>query len=105
MTDSLAAFSAPVRAWFERSFGQPTPPQAAGWPAIQRGDHTLILAPTGSGKTLAAFLWGIDEIFRQESGGRGQGLQRWFSAIRNPQSAIRFRRPPPLHLPTQSSKQ
>ena len=42
----------------------PTAPQTAGWPAIQRGDHTLILAPTGSGKTLAAFLWGIDEIYR-----------------------------------------
>ena len=59
-------------AWFEQTFGAPTPPQAAGWPAIQRGDHTLILAPTGSGKTLAAFLWGIDEIFRQESVGRSQ---------------------------------
>ena len=34
---------------------QPTLPQAKGWPTIQQGDHTLILAPTGLGKTLAAF--------------------------------------------------
>ena len=38
-----------------------------GWPAIQRGEHTLILSPTGSGKTLAAFLWGIDELYREVS--------------------------------------
>jgi len=62
---ALQSFYAPVRAWFRETFGQPTPPQIEGWPAIQRGDHTLILAPTGSGKTLAAFLWGIDEIYRE----------------------------------------
>jgi ATP-dependent Lhr-like helicase len=39
-----------------------------GWPAIQRGEHTLILSPTGSGKTLAAFLWGIDSIWRELRG-------------------------------------
>ena len=61
----LDAFLPAVRAWFGETFGQPTPPQAQGWPAIQRGEHTLILAPTGSGKTLAAFLWGIDELFRE----------------------------------------
>ena len=61
----LPSFLAPVRAWFEGAFGQPTPPQSQGWPAIQRGEHTLILAPTGSGKTLAAFLWGIDQLFRE----------------------------------------
>src|SRR5512145_559130 len=63
--NSLAAFSSPVRAWFEETFGPPTPPQAQGWPAIQRGEHTLILAPTGSGKTLAAFLWGIDRLYHE----------------------------------------
>ncbi len=61
----LASFLSPVRAWFETTFGSPTPPQAQGWPAIQRGEHTLILAPTGSGKTLAAFLWGINQLYQK----------------------------------------
>ncbi|MEW5718131.1 MAG: DEAD/DEAH box helicase, partial [Chloroflexota bacterium] len=56
----LDNFSLPTRTWFRETFGAPTPPQAQGWLPIQRGEHTLILAPTGSGKTLAAFLWGID---------------------------------------------
>ncbi|HEX6231309.1 MAG TPA: DEAD/DEAH box helicase [Actinomycetota bacterium] len=58
----LDRFSAPVRAWFDASFAEPTPAQARGWPAIAHGDHTLILAPTGSGKTLAAFLWALDRL-------------------------------------------
>ena len=65
MTNALDAFLPAVQTWFRRSFDQPTPPQAKGWPAIQRGDHTLILSPTGSGKTLAAFLWGIDGLYRE----------------------------------------
>ena len=64
----LTEFSVPVRTWFADTFGDPTPPQAHGWPAIQRGEHTLILAPTGSGKTLTAFLWGIDDLFRELTG-------------------------------------
>ena len=64
MSSALGAFSAPVRAWFETTFGAPTPPQAQGWPAIAAGNHALVLAPTGSGKTLSAFLWGIDRLFR-----------------------------------------
>ncbi|MGE5139448.1 MAG: DEAD/DEAH box helicase, partial [Rudaea sp.] len=64
MGNPLDTFSPPVGQWFRETFGQPTPPQAQGWPPIQRGDHTLILAPTGSGKTLTAFLWGIDQLYR-----------------------------------------
>jgi ATP-dependent Lhr-like helicase len=58
-------FSPPVRAWFERAFGEPTPPQERGWPAIAAGRSTLISAPTGSGKTLAAFLSAIDSLIRE----------------------------------------
>ncbi|HUS61822.1 MAG TPA: DEAD/DEAH box helicase, partial [Acidimicrobiales bacterium] len=60
--DALASFSNPTRTWFANSFAAPTAPQAEGWGAIARGDHTLILAPTGSGKTLAAFLFAIDRL-------------------------------------------
>ena len=61
----LDAFLPAVQEWFRERFGPPTAPQSMGWPAIQRGEHTLILSPTGSGKTLAAFLWGIDELYRE----------------------------------------
>lgn len=66
-SEALAAFLPAVQAWFRAALGEPTPPQALGWPAIKRGEHTLILSPTGSGKTLAAFLWGIDQIYREMS--------------------------------------
>jgi len=59
---TLAGFSPAVRAWFEASFEAPTDAQAKAWPAIVRGDHTLLLAPTGSGKTLAAFLAAIGRL-------------------------------------------
>jgi ATP-dependent helicase Lhr and Lhr-like helicase len=58
----LDQFSAAVQAWFATTFGEPTPAQEQGWPAIAAGQHTLVCAPTGSGKTLAAFLWGIDRL-------------------------------------------
>jgi len=51
-----------VRAWFDAVFPAPTRPQQLGWPAIARGESTLILAPTGTGKTLAAFLWCINRL-------------------------------------------
>ena len=65
----LELFSEPTRAWFERSFPDPTPAQEKGWPAIASGRHVLIQAPTGSGKTLAAFLSAIDRLTREPGGG------------------------------------
>jgi ATP-dependent Lhr-like helicase len=59
---ALARFHPAVREWFAASFDAPTPPQARGWPAIARGESTLILAPTGTGKTLAAFLWCLERL-------------------------------------------
>ncbi len=55
-------FHPAVREWFTQSFETPTRPQRLGWPAIARGDSTLILSPTGSGKTLTAFLWCLDRL-------------------------------------------
>ena len=48
--------------WFRAVFDTATAPQVEGWPAISRGESTLILAPTGTGKTLTAFLWCIDKL-------------------------------------------
>ncbi|HEX8171271.1 MAG TPA: DEAD/DEAH box helicase [Thermoanaerobaculia bacterium] len=59
---ALAPFHAATREWFESSFAAPTRAQQLGWPAIARGDWTLIFAPTGSGKTLTAFLWALDRL-------------------------------------------
>ncbi len=69
MRDPLAIFSPATRAWFREALGEPTPPQREGWPAIQRGEHTLSLAPTGSGKTLSAFLWAIDALYQRAAAG------------------------------------
>ena len=60
--DALNGFHEPVRSWFTSSFPEPTRVQQLGWPAIQSGKSTLVLAPTGSGKTLTAFLSAIDRI-------------------------------------------
>jgi len=60
--DVLDLFDPAVRQWFASAFEAPTRPQQLGWPAIARGDSTLILAPTGSGKTLTAFLWCLNRL-------------------------------------------
>lgn len=65
-SEPLAPFSPGTRAWFDGAFSAPTRVQRLGWPAIARGDHTLLIAPTGSGKTLAAFLWAIDRCFARD---------------------------------------
>src|SRR6185436_20937738 len=62
LIDPLGPFHPATRGWFAAAFEAPTRPQTLGWPAIARGDSTLILAPTGSGKTLAAFLSCLDRL-------------------------------------------
>ena len=64
--DAVLDLFHPVTAeWFRAVFEGPTQPQREGWPAISRGDSTLILAPTGTGKTLTAFLWCLDRLMLQ----------------------------------------
>ena len=61
-TRSRPSFHPAVAEWFRAVFSDATTPQKRGWPAIARGESTLILAPTGSGKTLAAFLWSLNRL-------------------------------------------
>ncbi|MBE3578255.1 MAG: DEAD/DEAH box helicase [Limnochordales bacterium] len=65
MGNGTVMFHPIVEEWFAARFGAPTPPQAAGWPAIQQGENVLIVAPTGSGKTFAGFLVFIDRLLRE----------------------------------------
>jgi ATP-dependent Lhr-like helicase len=74
----LTGFHPAVATWFERTFGEPTPPQVEGWPAIRSGRQTLIAAPTGSGKTLAAFLCAIDDLVQR---GLRDGLEDRVSVL------------------------
>jgi len=74
----LSDFHPAVVTWFERTFGEPTPPQVEGWPAIREGNNTLIASPTGSGKTLAAFLCAIDDLVQR---GLSEGLDDRVSVL------------------------
>lgn len=60
--DSAQDFHPITASWFRSVFEDVTAPQREGWPAISRGESTLILAPTGTGKTLTAFLWCLDRL-------------------------------------------
>ncbi len=71
-TDVLDLFHPVTAEWFQTALGEPTAPQRMGWPAIARGESTLILAPTGTGKTLTAFLWCLDRLVFGE---RAQGCR------------------------------
>ncbi|MCP3981539.1 MAG: DEAD/DEAH box helicase [bacterium] len=62
MSAHLAFAHAPVRSWFDATFGRPTAAQERSWPHIASGRSVLLLAPTGSGKTLAAFLAALDRL-------------------------------------------
>ncbi len=66
---TLHRFHPAVSRWFEGRFGALTPAQAAAWPHIKDGRHTLVAAPTGSGKTLCAFLSAIDDLVRRGQDG------------------------------------
>jgi ATP-dependent helicase Lhr and Lhr-like helicase len=65
-TAGLELFHPVTAAWFREAFQYVTAPQSEGWPAITRGESTLILAPTGTGKTLTAFLWCLDRLMLRE---------------------------------------
>lgn len=58
-------FSPATRDWFLRAFKQPTAVQSQTWHVAAHGEHALVIAPTGSGKTLAAFLYALDQLFRE----------------------------------------
>ncbi|HLI77924.1 MAG TPA: DEAD/DEAH box helicase, partial [Acidobacteriaceae bacterium] len=64
-SDALELFHPVTAQWFRAVFDDVTAPQREGWPAIARGESTLILAPTGTGKTLTAFLWCLDKLMLQ----------------------------------------
>jgi ATP-dependent Lhr-like helicase len=61
----LENFHPAVSTWFKKNFSEPTAVQDESWPAIARGEHTLLAAPTGSGKTLAAFMASIDAMIKE----------------------------------------
>src|ERR1700723_532980 len=63
----LGLFHPITAKWFRAVFDRPTAPQVEGWPAIARGESTLILAPTGTGKTLTAFLWCLDKLMMRSA--------------------------------------
>ena len=65
----LSGFDPLVSDWFGQRLGEPTEPQARGWPAIRSGHDVLISAPTGAGKTLAAFLICLDGLVRSARAG------------------------------------
>jgi ATP-dependent helicase Lhr and Lhr-like helicase len=71
--DPLTLFHPAVADWFRASFAGPTAAQAQAWPAIARGESTLVFAPTGSGKTLAAFLWCLNRLMFPPDAGHTAG--------------------------------
>ena len=79
---ALALFHPITAKWFRAVFDAPTAPQLEGWPAIARGESTLILAPTGTGKTLTAFLWCLDKLMLQTPPNARARLPRGLSFAR-----------------------
>ena len=73
--EALDLFHPVTADWFRAVFDKPTAPQRLGWPAIARGESTLILAPTGTGKTLTAFLWCLDRLMLHRSPTETEGCR------------------------------
>jgi ATP-dependent helicase Lhr and Lhr-like helicase len=71
----LELFHPTTAKWFRAVFDRPTAPQVEGWPAIARGESTLILAPTGTGKTLTAFLWCLDKLMLRTPADAAKGCR------------------------------
>ncbi len=65
--DILERFTPATQDWFRGAFAAPTGAQRNAWQAISTGKNALVVAPTGSGKTLAAFLWALDQVFREKT--------------------------------------
>jgi ATP-dependent Lhr-like helicase len=61
----VISFSPATHACLDAAYPAPTPAQTGAWDAIERREHTLVVAPTGSGKTLAAFLSALDRLASQ----------------------------------------
>lgn len=59
---AMESSPSPFQAWFQRSFGIPTPVQTAAWPPIRLGRNVLIVSPPGTGKTFAAFFEVLDVL-------------------------------------------
>jgi ATP-dependent Lhr-like helicase len=72
---ALGLFHPITAKWFRAVFDGPTSPQVEGWPAIARGESTLILAPTGTGKTLTAFLWCLDQLMLRTAADAARGCR------------------------------
>lgn len=66
---ALNHFSEYTQSWFKKTLGAPTAVQEIAWPAIAKGEHTLVSAPTGTGKTLSAFLVFLDRLKAQARAG------------------------------------